>query len=88
MGLLAECGALMGLSTIAVSLRFYGSTNQRLSLGPDDWTALFGVVGRLHSGLASQRNNTNAVGLLKVTFLVQCSIAIECQYTDRHTKKG
>lgn len=44
-GLFAECGALMSLSTIAVSLRFYSRKTQRQqSLGLDDWTALFGVV--------------------------------------------
>lgn len=43
-GLLALCGSLLGLSTVAVGLRVYGRRQQELPIKADDWTALGGLV--------------------------------------------
>lgn len=59
-GLLALCGSFMALSTTAVGLRIYGRKNQGLSLGLDDWTALFGVVSTQLGGGLARHTNTNA----------------------------
>ncbi|KAI2617252.1 hypothetical protein GGS26DRAFT_413541 [Hypomontagnella submonticulosa] len=38
-GILAASGSLMGLSTIAVGLRFWTRRRQKLRILADDWTA-------------------------------------------------
>lgn len=43
-GLLALSGSMMGLTTIAVGLRFWVRRRQQLAFMADDWTAALALV--------------------------------------------
>ncbi|KAK8079293.1 hypothetical protein PG994_003100 [Apiospora phragmitis] len=77
-GVLALCGSMRGLSTIAVGLRLWARKGHKVPLMADDWTAILALVRYSSSDMAPEEIAAN-IGIqhgseIALDFLTTCTL--------------